>query len=68
VDVTGDGVTELARRGQLPVTGQYQGWPLYDGRALEAFTDSATAAEATSADGCAPPMSPPPTCKSVAVT
>jgi hypothetical protein len=49
VTVTGDGVAELARRGLLPVTGHYKGWSLYDGRALEAFTDAAAAAEATRA-------------------
>jgi hypothetical protein len=47
VTVTGDGVAELARRGMLPVAGHYKHWPLYDGRALEAFTDAAAAAEAT---------------------
>jgi hypothetical protein len=45
--VTGDGVAELARRGLLPVTGHFEGWPLYDGRALEAFTDTAAAVDAT---------------------
>jgi len=45
--VTGDGVAELARRGLIPVTGSFKGWPLYDGRALEAFTDLAAAVEAT---------------------
>jgi hypothetical protein len=49
ITVTGDGVAELARRGLLPVTGQYKGWPLYDGRILEAFTDASAAAEATRA-------------------
>jgi hypothetical protein len=44
--VTGDGVEELARRGLIPVTGSYKGYPLYDGRALEGFTDTAAAAEA----------------------
>ena len=47
--VTGDGVAELARRGLLPVTGHYKGWPLYDGRVLEPFTDAAAAAGATQA-------------------
>lgn len=49
VEVTGDGVAELARRGLLPVTGDYKGWPLYDGRALEAFADPGAAVEATRA-------------------
>jgi hypothetical protein len=45
--VTGDGVAELARRGLIPVTGHFRDWPLYDGRALEAFTGLAAAADAT---------------------
>jgi hypothetical protein len=45
--VTGNGVAELARRGLIPVAGSYKGYPLYDGRALEAFTDVAAAIEAT---------------------
>lgn len=45
--VTADGVEELARRGLLPVTGYYKDHALYDGRALEAFTDTAAAADAT---------------------
>ena len=49
VAVTADGVEELARRGLLPVAGCYKGWPLYDGRVLEVFTDAAAAAEATRA-------------------
>jgi hypothetical protein len=49
VEVTGDGVAELARRGLLPVAGDYKGWPLYDGRALEAFADAGAAVEATRA-------------------
>jgi hypothetical protein len=44
--VTADGVQELARRGLLPVTGRYKGHRVYDGRALETFTDTAAAAEA----------------------
>jgi len=47
VPVTADGVEELARRRLLPVAGSYKGWPVYDGRALEAFADTAAAAEAT---------------------
>ena len=49
VPVTADGVEELARRGQLPVTGCYKDYPVYDGRILEAFTDAAAAAGATRA-------------------
>jgi hypothetical protein len=47
VPVTADGIEELARRGLLPVTGYYKGYPVYDGRVLEAFTDAAAAGEAT---------------------
>ena len=49
VEVTGDGVAELGRRGLLPVTGDYKGWPLYDGRAIEVFTDTAAVADANRA-------------------
>jgi hypothetical protein len=49
VPMTADGVAELARRCPLPVAGSYKGWPVYDGRALEAFADTAAAAEATRA-------------------
>ena len=49
VPVTADGVEELARRCLLPVAGSYKGWPVYDGQALEAFADTAAAAEATRA-------------------
>ena len=45
--VTADGVEELARRGLLPITGYYKDHALYDGRALEAFTDTATVGDAT---------------------
>jgi hypothetical protein len=45
--VTPDGVEELARRGLIPVTGCYKGHALYDGRALEAFTDLEAASGAT---------------------
>ena len=47
LEVTADGVEELARRDLLPVTGSYKQHALYDGRALEAFTDTGAAAEAT---------------------
>jgi hypothetical protein len=49
VIVTADGVAELARRGLLTVAGWYKGWPLYDGRVLEAFADDAAAVEASRA-------------------
>jgi hypothetical protein len=45
--VTGNGVEELARRGLVLIVGHYKGYPLYDGRALEAFTDVAAAIKAT---------------------
>src|SRR5262249_17883013 len=45
--VTADGIEELARRGLIPVAGHYKGWPLYDGRVLEAFADTAAAVGAT---------------------
>ena len=46
--VTGNGVAELARRGLIPISDYYKGYPLYDGQALEAFADVAAAAiEAT---------------------
>ena len=47
LEVTANGVKELARRDLLPVTGYYKQHALYDGRALEAFTDTGAAAEAT---------------------
>ena len=47
--VTSDGVTELARRGLIPVAGHYKGFAVYDGRALEAFTDASAATEANRA-------------------
>jgi hypothetical protein len=43
IPVTGDGVTELARRGLLPVAAYYKGLAVYDRRALEAFTDASAA-------------------------
>ena len=49
VEVTADGVEELARRDLLPVTGSYKQHALYDGRALEAFTGTGAAADATRA-------------------
>lgn len=45
--VTPDGVAELGRRGLIGDAGSYKGWPLYDGRDLETFTDVAAAVEAT---------------------
>ena len=44
--ITADGVEELARRGLLPVTGYYKDYALYDGRALDAFTDHLAAGSA----------------------
>jgi hypothetical protein len=49
IPVSNDGVAELGRRGLVPVTGSYKGYPLYDGHTLETFTDASTAAEATRA-------------------
>jgi hypothetical protein len=51
VKIWADGVEELARRDLLPVIGWYKGHALYDGRAVEAFTDAAAAVEAERA-GC----------------
>jgi hypothetical protein len=47
--VTSDGVTELARRGLIPAAGHYKGFAVYDGRALEAFTDASAATQANRA-------------------
>ena len=49
VEVTADGVEELARRDLLSVIGCYKRHALYDGRALEAFTDRGAASDATRA-------------------
>ena len=49
MEVSSDGVAELGHRGLIPVTGYYKGFPLYDGRALETFTDADAAAKATRA-------------------
>jgi hypothetical protein len=49
IPVTSDGVTELARRGLIPVSGHYKGFALYDGRVLETFADVSAATEATRA-------------------
>ena len=49
VIVTADGVAELSRRGLLARAGWYKNWPLYDGPAIEAFTDPGAAAEASRA-------------------
>jgi hypothetical protein len=46
ITVTGDGVAELGRRKLIPVTGCYEKWPVCDGRAIEAFSDAAAAADA----------------------
>jgi len=45
--VTPDGIAELGRRGLVPVVDYYKEYDLYDGRALEAFTDVAAVADAT---------------------
>jgi hypothetical protein len=47
--VTSDAVAELGRRGLIPVAGHYKGFAVYDGRALEAFTDAGAATEANRA-------------------
>jgi hypothetical protein len=47
--VTSDGISELARRGLIPVAGHYKSFAVYDGRALEAFTDASAATEANRA-------------------
>ncbi len=49
VIVTADGVAELSRRGLLAQAGWYKDWPLYDGRAIEAFADPEAAEEASRA-------------------
>ena len=49
VEVTANGVEELARRDLLSIIGSYKQHALYDGRALEAFTDTGDASEATRA-------------------
>lgn len=41
IEVESGILLELDRRGLIRVIGDYQGWPLYDGRALERFTDQA---------------------------
>lgn len=41
IEVRADTVAELARKGLLPMVGEYRGHPVYDGQALEAFTDLA---------------------------
>jgi hypothetical protein len=49
IDVTPEGVRELARQGLIPRAGTYKGWPLYDQAALEAFADKQAAAGAARA-------------------
>ncbi len=68
VEVTGDGVAELARRALLPITGDYKGWPLYDGRAWRRSPTPPPRRRRPGPGGCAPPMSLPPTCASAART
>ncbi|MFE0733941.1 hypothetical protein [Streptomyces sp. NPDC058855] len=50
VPVAPDAVAELHRAGHIPYAGSYKGHPLYDGLALERFTDRA-ALEAARRDG-----------------
>lgn len=50
IEVTADTVEELASRDLIPVTGYYKDNALYDGRAVEKFTDTA-AAVAAARDG-----------------
>jgi hypothetical protein len=45
--VTRDGISELGRQGLIPVAGYYKEHELYDGRAVESFTDVAAAEAAT---------------------
>jgi hypothetical protein len=39
ISVTADVLLELDRTGLVPCTGEYKGYPVYDGRALERFSD-----------------------------
>jgi hypothetical protein len=39
IPVPSDVLLELDRTGLVPCVGEYKGYPLYDGRALENFTD-----------------------------
>jgi hypothetical protein len=41
IPVPADVLLELDRAGLVPCTGEYKGYPLYDGRALESFTERA---------------------------
>jgi len=45
-EVTADTVIELGRRAVLPIADWYRGYPLFDGRAVERFTDRAALADA----------------------
>jgi hypothetical protein len=47
ITVTPAGVAELARRELIPQAGDYKGWTLYSGLAIETFTDAAVAELAT---------------------
>jgi hypothetical protein len=47
IAVTTDAVVELAARGCIPVVGEYKDYPLYCGRTIEQFTDTAAAVTAT---------------------
>jgi hypothetical protein len=46
ITVTEDGVAELGRQGLIPPVGCFEKWTLYDGRAIEAFTNAGAAADA----------------------
>jgi hypothetical protein len=45
-EVTADAVIELGRREVLPIAAWHKGYPLFDGRAVERFTDRAALADA----------------------
>jgi len=47
MDVAPGVLWELARMGLIPQVGDYKGYPLYDGRALEAFADREALEQAT---------------------
>jgi hypothetical protein len=51
IPVPSDVLLELDRTGLVPCVGEYKGYPLYDGRALENFTDRAALPAAVSALG-----------------
>jgi hypothetical protein len=59
VIVTPAGVTEPNRRGLIPEAGSFREWTLYDGRAIEAFSDGDLAEEAHGLGICTPPTTRP---------